>query len=245
MKVTLTDQIAVSDKMSELDNKIFDRMRSYAKSTHTIGPLGWVRLFEQKQGSKKKDLLFEGHNIVVAKGRSFVAQRIFNRPDTAAKTNYTNYVVSHFGVGAGGSTVTGENITLLGPNVCDTALYKPITLNSTHNDPGAYDNSGLSDALKDIFTSTGAVKPISSLTFEPENYEDGTQSAVFNTKMKCECVINSGEPTALSNDGYVPISEAALFFVSGSDAQMFSHVCFAPKFKELTSIMTIEWYILC
>ena len=33
-------------------------------------------------------------------------------------------------------------------------------------------------------------------------------------------------------------------FVSGSTAKLFSHICFAPKWKEKESVLTIQWYIL-
>ena len=47
------------------------------------------------------------------------------------------------------------------------------------------------------------------------------------------------------------MSEAGLYFVNEALADgdtnkvhMFAHICFAPKYKELESTLTIFWYIL-
>lgn len=241
MNIILNDKISLNDKMT--DKKTFSRMQEYAMNHFGSGPIGWVKIFTQKNKNANKKLIYENHNMVVAQGRYFVAQRIFNFTDNVK--DYRNYNISHFAIGGGGATVNGDNVTLLGPNVCDTSLYKPITLNSTHNEPGNFDNSEVADDLKDIYTYVGAVKPISSLELISEEYDDLGTTCAYKTKMKCTCTIDGGEPSTLSSDGYIPISEAGLYMVNGSDAQMFAHVCFAPKYKELDSIMTIEWYILC
>lgn len=241
MNIILNDKMSLNDKIS--DKKIFNKMQQYALLNSGTGPLGWVKIFMQKNKNAKKELIYEDHNMIVAQGRYFVAQRIFNFTDNVK--DYRNYNVSHFAIGGGGATINGDNVTLLGPNVCDTSLYKPITLNSTHNEPGNFDNGDISDDLKDIYTYVGAVKPISSLKMVTEEYEDLGTTCAYKTKMKCECVVAGGEPSTLTPDGYIPISEAGLYMVNGSDAQMFAHVCFAPKYKELDSVMTIEWYILC
>lgn len=241
--IKINDELCLKDKLNNNSNSIFSKMQKYAKESNSVGPLGWVRLLVQKNAHSKKELLFEGHNMVVAQGRYFVAQRIFNFTDGV--TDLRNYTISHFAIGAGGATVNGDNVTLLGPNVCDTSLYKPITLNSTHNEPGNFDVSQVPESVRDIYTSIGAVKPIESFELVTEDYEDGETTCAYKTKMKCECIVAGGEPSALSDDGYVPISEAGLYAVNGSDAKMFAHVCFAPKYKELSSILTIEWYVLC
>lgn len=242
--LNITDGLNLKDSIAKKnDEETFKKLENYLKNTNTVGPLGWVKVFLQKNKDAKKQLVFEDHNMVVAQGRNFVAQRIFNYADA---TDFRNYRISHFSVGAGGASVNNDTVTLLGPNVCDTHIYKPITLNSTHNEPGNYDNSALSNSLKDIYTSVGAVKPIDSLELISESYGEGTSiTCAYNTKVKCECIVASGEPNALASDGYVPINEAGLYLVNGTDAKMFAHVCFPPKYKELDSILTIEWYILC
>lgn len=204
--------------------KIFDQLNNTAKQKSKAGPLGWVRAFIQKKGDLSKQLFFEGPNMVVAQGRYFVAQKIFTLPDTSV--DYTSYSISHFGVGAGGATIDGDSVSLLGPHICDRSLYKPINIGGTHNEPIIYDNSALSDDLKELYSSYGALKPIDNFTLVSEPYEEtGSTSCEYKTKVKCECIIGTGEPPALTINGYVPISEAGLYFVSGEEARMFAHVC--------------------
>jgi hypothetical protein len=62
--------------------------------------------------------------------------------------------------------------------------------------------------------------------------------------MKCTCIVPSGEPNALAPGGTTKIDEAGLYFVSASTPLLFSHICFAPKWKEKESTLTIQWYIL-
>ena len=63
--------------------------------------------------------------------------------------------------------------------------------------------------------------------------------------MKCNCIISRNEPYNIQN--YQLINEAGLFFTLNgtSNPFLFSHITFAPKYKELEGTITIEWYILC
>ena len=149
--------------------KIFDQLRKQGRQKPKAGPLGWVRAYTQNKHDLTRKLFFEGPNMVVAQGRYFVAQKIFGVADSP---DYTNYKISHFGVGAGGATVDGDSVTLLGPHICDISMYKPISLGGTHNEPVIYDNSALDDDLKELYTSYGALKPIQSITLVAEDYED-------------------------------------------------------------------------
>lgn len=232
MKITLKD-----------DYQIFDKLTEAQRKNPKIGPLGWVRAFIQNKNDTERKLFFEGSNMVVAQGRYFVAQKIFGIQDTGI--DYRNYVISHFSIGAGGATVDGDAVNLLGPHVCDTNLYKPIGLGSTHNEPGIFDNTTLPDNLKDLYTSIGAVKPIDKVTLVEEDYDETGITCSYKTKVKCECIVGPGDPPALLVNGYVPISEAGLYFVGGNNARMFAHVCFPPKYKEVESTLTIDWFILC
>jgi hypothetical protein len=86
-----------------------------------------------------------------------------------------------------------------------------------------------------------AVKPITTKYLESVSYlrPDGSLNCAAYTKMKCTCIVSDNEPS-----GTTKIDEAGLYFVSGSTAKLFSHICFAPKWKEKESTLTIEWYIL-
>ena len=221
-KMSNNQKIILSDEY-----KIFDQLRKESRQKPKAGPLGWVRAYMQRKDDLTRKLFFEGPNMVVAQGRYFVAQKIFGVNDTTS--DYTGFTISHFGVGAGGATVSGDSVTLLGPHICDRTLYKPVSLGGEINEPVLYDNSGLDDSVKSLYSSYGALKQINTITLVAEDYEDGETECEYSTKVKCECVVGPGEPPALTVDGYVPLSEAGLYFVGGDAenpvARMFAHVC--------------------
>ena len=212
------------------DCVIFDKLENQMKKG-ARGPLGWVRIFLQTKNGLVYD---EGSNLVVAQGREFVAQKIFET--YGARPDWTGYKISHFAIGSGGSTIDGGGgITLNGPLICDTQLLTPIALgigSSYLTEPG-----GTAEAVKPIIDDGG------SLELESESYGGGL--CVNYTKMKCTCIIPAGEPEYLGTGESVRVDEAGLYFVSGTTPLMFSHICFAPKWKEKESTLTIVWYILC
>jgi len=220
------------------DYKIWDSLRDTAKKQR--GPVGWVQMYLDK----KK--VFEGNNLIVAQGREFVAQKIFNinnKEDASLRPDYRNHTISHFAVGSGGATVAGDDVTLNGPEITDTYLAEPISLGDAAylNEPSSYTASGESPL---VHTYEDAVKPITThgeLFLEPVTY-DATE---YYTKVKCSCIIPAGEPSVIDAAASVEISEAGLYFVNGSDVKMFAHICFAPKWKEKESQLTIYWFILC
>lgn len=225
--------------------QIWDELQKKAvKENITCGPIGWVQMYMNKK------LVLDDHNLVVAQGREFVAQKIFgiyaysggNRP------NYTGYKISHFGIGGGGAVASGDTFELKGPAICDTGMYKPITLgnNAYYDDPSNYDAGTTS-----LFRAVDSIKPITgdggSVLLESVSYPEGssTPTCTFYTKAKCTCIIPAGEPSGLSSGSSIQISEAGLYFTSSSTVKMFSHICFSPKFLEKESELEIIWYILC
>lgn len=231
----LDQQITVHDEY-----KIFDKLEKQMRSG--TGPVGWVRIFLQTKYGLVYD---EGQNLVVAQGREFVAQKIFGTISGTPNPDRRNYLVSHFAVGSGGSTIEGGGlVTLTGPFVCDTYLTTPIELKSTYLvEPGT---SSLPPANR-----IHAVKPIiedgGSILLEPQTFAGGGggSGCTAYTRVKCTCVVPSGQPESLGAGESVKIDEAGLYLVLSTDAQMFAHICFAPKWKEKESTLTIEWYILC
>jgi hypothetical protein len=213
------------------DYKIFDMLAQ--KGNHnTTGPIGWVQIFLQTRHGLVYD---DGSNLVVAQGREFVAQRVFNSYaySGGSRTNWTNYVISHFAVGSGGSVVSGSPsvVTLNGPFVCDTKLLAATSLGGV---------GYLTETDSGVLT---AVKPITTKYLESVSYSGSSPCSSY-TKMKCTCTVSDTEPTSLAPGGTTKIDEAGLYFVSGSTVKLFSHICFAPKWKEKESTLTIEWYIL-
>lgn len=220
------------------DYEIFDML---AKSSEPR-PKGWVQVFLDH---KKK--VFEGGNLIVAQGREFVAQKIFNTYSTESgtRTNLTGYTISGFAVGSGGATIDAGEVTLAGPAVGDTGLYESIGLgNSDYLEEPANNEDATESPI--VHTYDDCVKPITddsgSVYLQAVSYE-GTSD--WYTTMKCTCELPAGEPSQIGAGESVQINEAGLYIVSGTTAKMFSHICFPPKFKEKESAITIIWYILC
>lgn len=212
----------------EEEYSIYDKLARYKRDSRIVGPVGWVRAFLNDR------LVVDKPNLVVAQGREFVAIKTFEVTETSSGTNrpdYSSYKISHFGVGSGGSSVVDDEVTLLGPNICDTSLYSPIAL----SDGGTYltEPNGTDYVLKSIVDG-------GSIYLE----QGGLCSPDYYTKVKCVCMVNIGEPTTLSAGESIKIDEAALYFTDGSNAKMFSHICFAPKWKEKESEFMLIWYIL-
>lgn len=231
---------------TEDEFKLWDKLA--AEGPPRNGPRGWVKAY--MDGKK----FFEGPNLIVAKGREFVAQKIFginNDVSGGTRPAFHQYVISHFAVGSGGATVDGHEVTLTGPTVADTGLYSSITLGDELylNEPAHIEN-GTEDPI--IHSYHNAVKPITTdgdIVLEPVSYEG---SPDYYTKVRCTCVVPPGEPSALDPGASTPISEAGLYFVNASLAetdpekvQMFAHICFPPKWKEKEATISIFWYILC
>ncbi len=229
---------------NEDDYKIFDKLATGDPKKR--GPIGWVQVYfdsiMNNNGTLKSgNLHHEGNNLVVAQGRHFVAQKIFN---VAGTNDYRAYTISHFSVGAGGATVSGDTVTLLGPFICDTTLESPIRLSGSYlNEP-----SGTIGDPSTVYSYEGATKPITTdgaIILESESYSGGATTCDYDTKVKCTCVVPAGEPAGLSPGQSVPVNEAGLYFTSGSVTKQFARICFAPKWKEYESTLTIIWYILC
>ena len=233
----MSDSIVISHNE---DYKIFDSLINKKKKQIIPGPIGWVKVY---LNSKK---VFEGSNIIVAQGREFVAQKIFNinnKEDNTLRPDYRNHNLSHFAIGSGGATVSGDSITLNGPEITDTYLSEPISLGDSSylDEPSNYTATG-EDPL--VHTYQESVKPITThggLFLEPVDYN----TSEYYTKVKCTCVIPAGEPGILDPNASVEISEAGLYSVHNTDVKMFAHICFPPKWKEKESSITIYWYILC
>lgn len=227
------------------DYRIFDKLGNQVRNNGKRLPVGWVRAFLHKDPKKLGSPFYDGPNLIVAKGREFVAQKIFQvnvKEDETSRPDYRSHKVSHFAIGSGGATVVGDVVTLNGPDIEDTYLYEVVSLgNAVYLDePSSYTAGGESPL---VHTYEDAVKPITTdgeIFLEPVTYG----ASEYYTKVKCTCVIPAGEPTMLDPGTSVEVSEAGLYFVNASDVQMFAHICFAPKWKELESQLTIFWYIL-
>lgn len=237
------------DIIHEDEYKIYDQLIKYKKTNNIIGPMGYVKLFI------KNKMVFEGPNLVIAQGREFVAQKIFNTldtNDTHEVEDWRYHFISHFGVGSGGSVIVGnDDYTLQGPYICDTHLYRPVSLGNTDylNEQRPYDEGDGIHRNEYVIKKIDNISLISQ-TFPSQTFPEGDPVCDQYTRIKCECRINAGEPIGLDPGESIQISEAGLYFThfdgdNYSNPYMFAHICFAPKFKEKESPLGILWYILC
>lgn len=225
----------------EDEYNIYDKLANEAQKEP--GPKGFVKLYLKR----KNDILYDdGSNLVVAQGREFVAQRISNcyTYSNGTRANWTDHKITHFGVGSGGSTIsTNGQVTLNGPSIVDTKLISGIPL-ATQNYLTENATGGAVNCVKPIALHGGSVV-LASQTYP---YGVNPPLASYYTKIKCTCIVPGdvgGEPTSLLAGESQRIDEAGLYFVKNNEANLFAHICFAPKWKEKESILTIIWYILC
>ena len=60
------------------DYKIFDTLANQVQNCHKrAAPVGWVRAYLHKDPKKLGKPFYDGPNLIVAKGREFVAQKLF------------------------------------------------------------------------------------------------------------------------------------------------------------------------
>lgn len=234
---------------SQEEYNIFDKIHgNYTKEDlRKKLPRGWVQMYF---GNKK---VVDGPNLIVAQGREFVAQKLFEITDTddTSRETYYNHKISHFAIGSGGAIVETNDVTLTGPEINDRYLAQPISLGDELylEEPSHYEDSTEEPI---VHSYRNAVKPINThgnISLQPVEYEN---SPDCYTKVLCRCVIPDGEPSGLAPGASTPISEAGLYFVNNSLADtdpkkvnLFARICFAPKWKELESDIVIKWYILC
>ena len=160
---------------------------------------------------KNDEFMERGKNLVVYDGREYVASKIFDLG------NFTNYQITHFGIGGGGTSSDG--VTLLGANDNDTDLYKPYVLNSQ-------DSSYLRD---------GILKPINSKELIIDDNTNKYTCGLFTL------TVNVADEPDLQAP--VKINEAALFSTYQANWKIFSHYCTTDKILQENESITFKWYI--
>jgi hypothetical protein len=248
--LTVNDQFNIKDVLKQHQNQIYKQKR---KSPF----VGMVRIYED--GILNTDQSEDGwlFNMTIAAGREFANQAIFksfsNVLPSSSLGDISEYKVNAFSVGSNGSTIdVNDNITLLGPNVCDLESTRPIELNTA-----CYKNrSAVPNIVKLIKSSYfGDVGNLGTITHEYSSDIEFTDCAnTYYTVTKSVCKVESGEPLNLSPGDVVKIDEAFLYATHPemdhtTDATIykpvpFAHICFAPKFVEKESVFIIEWFII-
>jgi hypothetical protein len=220
-------------------NEIFRKLRYERKKQGN--PVGWVQLFE------KNKLMYENHNLVVATGREYIAQKATSIVEIpSGGIDLRDYDLTHYAFGAGGATTDGLSYTLLGPDVCDQNLELPVSFDID----GFLNEPGEETGEEDIYSYVKAVKPIvypsgnNSYEYLIKDYPDEDPTCSHYTQINLTLYKEAGEFDLLDTGAAVPISEAGLYLTSGTDALLFARICFPPKFMELEAQYGIEWYIL-
>ena len=179
-------------------------------------------------------------NMVVANGRRFVTQLIIDSKAATDPNDLTGFKVGYFGIGSGGVTWVGAVPSLNGPDVCDLDLTTPIPFS---NATAAYLTSpaeGEADTYvcKNILTG-GSIEVVENTDIS------ACLTPYYFTWIKFTCLKDAGEPDNAVAGTSVQISEACLYYYSGTTTHTFAHICFLPKWVEKESQFTIEWYVLC
>lgn len=224
------------------DEQLLERLSSIAKNSQKPGMIkGAARAF--KNGELVVDL---NENLVVGLGRQYVAQRLFGLEyeGESYSTPIWDWKVTHFGVGGGGSLMSGAYVNLMGPTVCDQDLYQPIPLSETNDDyltsPG--------DIVRNIDPVEYSIKsilPHGKIDLIAANDMNCTFGPVYSY-VRIRLNILPGEPDYLDDEEFIRINEAGLYYTDDvQNLRMFAHICFAPKYIETKSEFVIEWYILC
>lgn len=235
-----------------MSDKIFKKL--YEQRILKKTPVGYVQIFD-----KKKNLIYEGGNLVVGLGRQYVAQKIITTsltedPSGLSLTtlpsgcdNLRQYEITHYGFGSGGAIYSGppDDYELTGPSICDESLSRPITFDvETYlTDPGEVDE------LDNIHKSIKSVKPINTgnNTYEYSLKEYPTVDPIcsYYTQFHFTLFKEEGEFGPLEAGESVQVSEAGLYITYESSALLFARICFPPKFMEKEAQYGIEWYVLC
>lgn len=184
-------------------------------------------------------------NVVVAKGRTYVAQRLFASRHSSDPEVF-DWEITHFGLGKGGAVTVDSYVTLLGPEICDQDLYDPLPLTGDPVDPLYLTSPG--DNVRNVDATPYAVKPIdpSGMIDIIATTDIECDFGVTYSYVRCVCVKSISEPNYLEeDDDYLLINECCLYYSDGTDTYAFAHICFPPKYVEKKSEFVVEWYILC
>ena len=228
-------------------------------SKHYAKPVRGHVFIEDSNGN-----IIDTPNLVLLKGREFLAQILVGVSSTDAGTNYLNYKITHFGVGSGGAD-TAATPSKIGPfdNDEDLATPKKIFPINTSDQTYTYLKDGY---LKRITADDGKVEVISEDHSFTKNNRTVTLKAY--TTIKYTMYIRADEMDKLNNSSFA-FNEAGLYAVqydsdpvkqaaripalSNVDDESSRYnpnsICFArfttlTKHIEPSDSIKITWYIL-
>jgi len=196
---------------------------SVIKVTGPRRPKGWVEIYEIDEHNQSKKL--GKFNLVVYQGRELIAQRMFYTDNSQAITSPDEYI-SWFGIGSGGVNV-GDPYNPSSPISTDRNLNNEIPI------------SAIDTTCGDFHDGFYWKKPIESITFEQDQYNDNAW-----------LIVKTISRVSLGDANGSHISEAALFSAAGGPIpnhsgpfHMFSKITFPDVVKVNTRQLLFIWYI--
>ena len=196
-----------------------------------------------------------GENLVVLKGREFLAEK-FADLDNTATPNYLNYKIRYFGIGSGGAEddANGDPVVKRGPFANDVDLFEPKRFQAGNSPDGHtyVDNGYLKEIIADASQGAGIEILQDTHTITTESGQIDVQAY---TTIKFTMFINGDEPPATERP--FEFNEAGLWaveydtngnvIINGDgtvNKVLIAHFTTTSKFIEGTESVKIEWYIL-
>lgn len=250
-------------KVQRYNIKINDNERNNIKDKLQgggIDPKGRVTIHARDiEGSTNKLWLVEDKsNLVVYRGRNWLAQRAFNKDMNATRAGWKNNYISWFSLGTGGAVV-GNPLTPSSPALANYELSQHIPVGSGSRyvtvggrdyhqfDDGypvfVYDNEIPSTEYENIPSGCTHVNPEDSLSYKCDGFLLG----------KIRVTVAADEYNGGTEDtDYKDVNEAGLFVspsnlrsysFNSTDMQLFARVCFSTIRKSSTRELVFTWYI--
>jgi hypothetical protein len=191
---------------------------------------GYVEIYDKISATEK--LLVAKPNLILYKGREWLAQRAVYQTmsawDSQAKDGYINW----FGVGVNGAS-PGDILTPLAPTLPDTNLLSPIVLDASES------------TYKDLTVSGNdyQVKPIALKTYINDIVNQNRYLIV-----QCQTTIVSTDANGPNGETYYDLNEAGLY-VGGEDetstipVSIFARCTFSTIRKDSGRELVFLWNI--
>jgi len=219
--------------------------------------LNRVTIHEKKVGDNKLYLVTKSNNLIIYRGRSWLAQRAINKD--IGNRSWKDRYISWLGLGTGGAVV-GDPLTPTSPDLSDVWLDTQVDVGAGSNYVSVNCNGGVRQfrafdanypqfvADPDINNSTidqtcTAVDPIDTNTYGCDKF----------LLVKIVTTIGVTEYNGGNDVGdYLDLSEAGLFVspsnslaygFSQDDMSLFARVCFSSVRKDSSRSLIITWNI--
>lgn len=223
----------MSEKKEILEVNIGDRYGQCLVDKQSFGinnkvkrskPSGYVEIYDVLPNGDKQ--LIGKENLVVYKGREWLAERAFNTNNASVTTTPTEFI-SWLGLGDGGAPI-GDPLNPNSPVSTDTSLSNDIFINTTDTN------------CTDWRVSAFYKKPFDSIAFQQD---------AGNANKYLIVLVTTTIASADSNGEN--INEAGLFVCPSSSGgvgntgpwDLFSRVCFSTIAKTSARQIVLLWYV--